>query len=67
MGYTLWALPELADAAVSNGRPDLACQAVTLLKQTTGSNATERALGIQDRSVALISDGEQAEEPAPGN
>jgi DNA-binding CsgD family transcriptional regulator len=62
LGYRLWALPELAEAAARSGRPDLARQAVTLLEQTTGPSATQWALGIHARSKALISDGDPAEE-----
>jgi DNA-binding CsgD family transcriptional regulator/tetratricopeptide (TPR) repeat protein len=62
LGYTLWALPELAEAAARSGRPDLASEAVTMLERTTRPSGTEWALGIQARSKALISDGEQAEE-----
>jgi DNA-binding CsgD family transcriptional regulator len=62
LGYTLWALPELAEAAARSGRPDLARQAVTTLERTTRLSGTDWALGIQARSRALISAGEQAEE-----
>jgi DNA-binding CsgD family transcriptional regulator len=62
LGYRLWALPELAEAAARSGRPDLARQAVTTLERTTRPSATEWALGIQARSRALISQGERAEE-----
>jgi DNA-binding CsgD family transcriptional regulator len=62
LGYALWALPELAEAAVRSGRPGLAGQAVTLLAGTTRASGTEWALGIQARSEALISEGEQAEQ-----
>jgi DNA-binding CsgD family transcriptional regulator len=62
LGYTLWALPELAEAAARSGRPDLASQAVTMLERTTRPSGTDWALGIQARSKALISDGGQAEE-----
>jgi DNA-binding CsgD family transcriptional regulator len=62
LGYTLWALPELAEAAARSGRPDLARQAVTTLERTTRPSGTDWALGIQARSRALISAGGQAEE-----
>jgi len=62
LGFTLWALPELAEAAVRSGQPGLAEQAVTLLEQTTLPSGTEWALGMRARCRALISDGEHAEE-----
>jgi DNA-binding CsgD family transcriptional regulator len=62
LGYRLWALPELAEAAARSDRPYLARQAVATLEQTTRPSGTEWALGILARSQALISAGEQAEE-----
>jgi DNA-binding CsgD family transcriptional regulator len=62
LGYLLWALPELAEAAARSGDPGLAGQAVDRLKRTTEPSATEWALGLQARSLALISVGEAAEE-----
>jgi DNA-binding CsgD family transcriptional regulator len=61
LGYTLWALPELAEAAARSGNLALARQAVAQLERTTRPSGTEWALGIEARSRALISDGEQAE------
>jgi DNA-binding CsgD family transcriptional regulator len=62
LGYTLWAWPELAEAAVRSGDLVLAGRAVALLEQTTLASGTEWALGMRARSRALICDGEQAEE-----
>ena len=62
LGYTLWALPELAEGAARCGNMGLAAHAVALLEQTTRPSATDWALGLQARSRALICDGEQAEE-----
>jgi DNA-binding CsgD family transcriptional regulator len=62
LGYTLWALPELAEAAVRSGNMALAGQAVALLERTTLPSGTEWALGMRARSRALICAGEQAEE-----
>jgi DNA-binding CsgD family transcriptional regulator len=62
LGYTLWALPELAEAAARSGDPVLAAEAVALLGQTTGPSGTDLARGIHARSRALTCDGEQAEE-----
>jgi DNA-binding CsgD family transcriptional regulator len=62
LGYTLWALPELAEAAARTGHLDLAGQAVALLEQTTRPSGTEWALGMYARCRALLCEGEQAEE-----
>jgi DNA-binding CsgD family transcriptional regulator len=62
LGYALWALPELAEAAARIGQPELAMRAVTLLEETALPCGTEWALGMLARSRALICDGEQAEE-----
>jgi len=62
LGYTLWALPELVEAAARSGDPALAAEAAALLDQTALPSATDWALGIRARSRALISDGEQAED-----
>jgi DNA-binding CsgD family transcriptional regulator len=62
LGYALWALPELAEAAARSGNPSLAARAVALLEQTTVPSATEWALGVLARSRALIREGERAEE-----
>jgi DNA-binding CsgD family transcriptional regulator len=61
LGYTLWALPELAEAAARSGNMALAGQAVAVLERTTLPSGTEWALGMRARSRALICDGEQAE------
>jgi DNA-binding CsgD family transcriptional regulator len=62
LGYTLWALPELAEAAARSGNAALAGQAVALLERTTLPSATQWGRGMQARSRALTCDGEQAEE-----
>jgi DNA-binding CsgD family transcriptional regulator len=62
LGYRLWALPELAEAAARCGNPALADQAVALLERTTEPSATEWALGMLARCRALLYDGERAEE-----
>jgi DNA-binding CsgD family transcriptional regulator len=62
LGYRLWALPELAEAGMRCGRPDLAEQAVRQLRQTTSVSATDWGLGIQARSQAVIASGQAAED-----
>ena len=53
LGYSLWALPELAEAASRCGRLDLAEQAVAQLAETTTAAGTEWGLGTLARSRAL--------------
>jgi DNA-binding CsgD family transcriptional regulator len=62
LGYRLWALPELAEAGVRYGRPDLAEQAVRQLSEITRVSATDWGLGIQARSEAVIASGPAAED-----
>jgi DNA-binding CsgD family transcriptional regulator len=62
LGYPLWALPELAEAAARCGDLGRAGHAVELLEQTTIASGTEWGLGMLARSRALIRDGQQAEE-----
>jgi DNA-binding CsgD family transcriptional regulator len=61
LGYPLWALPELAEAAARCGRADLAEQAVARLAETTALSGTDWGLGMLARSRALVSPGESAE------
>jgi DNA-binding CsgD family transcriptional regulator len=61
LGYTLWALPELAEAAARCGNPALAARAVSLLEGTALPSGTEWALGMLARCRALTRHGEQAE------
>jgi DNA-binding CsgD family transcriptional regulator len=62
LGYPLWALPELAEAAARSGQPDLAASAVDRLSQTTTASGTDWGLGMEARSRALVSAGPVAEE-----
>jgi DNA-binding CsgD family transcriptional regulator len=62
LGYRLWALPELAEAGMRCGRPDLAEEAVRQLCQTTSVSATDWGLGIQARSQAVVASGQAAED-----
>jgi DNA-binding CsgD family transcriptional regulator len=61
LGYPLWALPELAEAAARCGRADVAEQAVARLAETTAASGTDWGLGMLARSRALVSAGEPAE------
>ena len=56
-----WSLPELVEAAVRSGKPELAADALERLRKRTQVAGTEWALGIEARSRALVSDGQLAE------
>jgi DNA-binding CsgD family transcriptional regulator len=57
-----WGLPELVEAATRAGRPDIAEQAFERLRTKTSASGTHWARGIEARSLALISDGDAAED-----
>jgi DNA-binding CsgD family transcriptional regulator len=59
--FTIWALPELIEAAARSGAHDQANSAFRRLSQSTRASGTDWALGIEARSRALISDGAAAE------
>jgi DNA-binding CsgD family transcriptional regulator len=61
MGFANWILVELIEAAVRSDEHDAAAESVELLAQTTAPSGTDWACGIEARSRALISDGQQAE------
>ncbi len=58
---SVWSLPELVEAAVRSGKPELAADALERLRQRTQVARTEWALGIEARCAALLSDGAIAE------
>src|SRR4029077_18562491 len=58
---SVWSLPELVEAAVRSGKPELATDALERLCERTQVAGTEWALGIEARSRALLSDGAVAE------
>jgi DNA-binding CsgD family transcriptional regulator len=55
------ALPELIEAAVRSGRPELARDALEHLAERTTAAGTAWGLGMQARSRALLSEGEVAD------
>jgi len=61
LGYALWALPELVEAASRSGAQDLAVDATAALARTTVPAATHWAKGIEERCRALCAQGEAAE------
>jgi DNA-binding CsgD family transcriptional regulator/tetratricopeptide (TPR) repeat protein len=58
---SVWSLPELVEAAVRGGKPDVAADAFERLRQQTQVAGTEWALGIEARCAALLSDDAIAE------
>jgi DNA-binding CsgD family transcriptional regulator len=59
---SVWALPELVEAASRCGRHELAAATVERLAERTRAAGTNLALGIEARVRALVSDGAAAEE-----
>jgi DNA-binding CsgD family transcriptional regulator len=57
---SVWALPELVEAAMHAGDMELARDALARLAETTQPAGTDFALGIETRSRALLSDGTAA-------
>ena len=57
---SMWALPELIEAAVGDGKPHLADEALARLAESTRAGGTDFGLGIEARSRALRSEGEAA-------
>jgi DNA-binding CsgD family transcriptional regulator len=58
---SIWALPELIEAAVRTGVTKVAADALERLAQRTQAGGTDFGLGIEARSRALLSEGEAAE------
>ena len=61
MYVSLWALPELIEAAVRSGNAGLAAGPMARLAESTQAGGTDFGLGIESRSRALLSDGDIAE------
>jgi DNA-binding CsgD family transcriptional regulator len=59
---SMWALPELIEAAARTGQADLAADGLTRLAEATGVARTDWAQGIYARCRALLGDGDDAEE-----
>jgi ATP/maltotriose-dependent transcriptional regulator MalT len=58
---SVWALPELVEAAVRMGDVELARDALERLAETTQSAGTDLALGLEARSQALLASGDSAD------
>ena len=61
MYVSLWALPELIEAAVRSGNAGLAVGPMAQLAESTQAGGTDFGLGIESRSRALLGDGDTAE------
>jgi DNA-binding CsgD family transcriptional regulator/tetratricopeptide (TPR) repeat protein len=59
---SMWALPELIEAASRTGRAQLAADALERLAEATSIGQTDWGLGIYARCRALLSDREDAED-----
>jgi DNA-binding CsgD family transcriptional regulator len=61
MTVPTWALVELIEAATRSGRAEVGVDALRRLAVTTQASGTDWALGLEARSQALLSQGEDAE------
>jgi DNA-binding CsgD family transcriptional regulator len=61
-GPAIWSLTELIEAAVRSGQPERARRAFERVQETTRAAGTDWALGIEARSHALLSDGDDADD-----
>ena len=62
LGFAVWVLPELVEAAARSGEPIVAASALERLTERTCLSSGDWALGIDARSRALLSEGALAEE-----
>ncbi|TYK52432.1 helix-turn-helix transcriptional regulator [Actinomadura decatromicini] len=62
IGFTVWVLPELIEAAVRSGDRATAQQAFERLAERSATSQAPWARGIEARSRALLSEGGKAEE-----
>jgi DNA-binding CsgD family transcriptional regulator len=58
---SMWALPELVEAAARTGNTELAGEALDQLSEWTQAGRTDWGLGVEARCRALLSDGEAAD------
>jgi predicted ATPase len=61
LGFSNWALAELTEAATRSGIRETAAGAYRRLAEITSASGTDWALGVQARSHAQLSEGEEAE------
>jgi len=62
LGFNTWVLPELIEAAARNGDLPTARAAFEELAERSSLSSTEWARGIEARSRALLTDGQEAED-----
>jgi DNA-binding CsgD family transcriptional regulator len=58
---SMWALPELVEAAARTGNAELAGDALDRLAEWTRAGGTDWGLGVEARCRALLAEGEQAD------
>jgi DNA-binding CsgD family transcriptional regulator len=58
---SMWALPELVEAAVRTGNTEVAAGALEQLAETTQAGGTDFGLGLEARCRALVSQGQAAD------
>jgi DNA-binding CsgD family transcriptional regulator len=58
---SMWALPEIVEAASRTGKSKRAREALARLVESTRAAGTEYGLGMEARSRALLADGDEAE------
>ncbi|MHC9296143.1 helix-turn-helix transcriptional regulator [Mycobacterium sp. LTG2003] len=61
LGFGGWCLFELTEAAVHNGEPDAAAQAVRRLEETAGGSGTDWGLGALASAQAMLADNDEAD------
>jgi DNA-binding CsgD family transcriptional regulator len=54
LGFALWALPELVEAAARSGEREVAAAGLERLRASTGPSGTDWALGMEARCHALV-------------
>ena len=59
--FSIWALPELVEAAARTGEDELALDALERLAETTQPSGSEFALGMEARCRALVGEGAASE------
>ncbi len=62
LNISMWALPELVEAAARTGDTEVAAGALDRLAETTQPGGTDFGLGLEARCRALLSDGTAADE-----
>src|SRR6266566_3684644 len=62
LNISMWALPELVEAAARTGNTEVAAGALEQLAETTQAGGTDFGLGLEARCRALLSGGTAADE-----